>query len=334
MASNNTSDHDGESENKDDRVEERHSSLKPPRYSSPSVLPSLTNSPLMTWAARWVGWEQGYVDLRCGHRVPDSGQPNVPDMNADEVFRPDCIFCDSARQVPRDIDECERRMGELDAEIFRGGEAMDAMLVEWEKQAAFKKEREEYGQGLESECTRVLEGRLCDFITGIRQLMRLTARLTAHLAYKKAQSKLPENQRDRPQKNLLEEAVMDRRANENAQRMPTGTLDSGATEFVTPARLEKLDGENDTEFVLRQRKATGFNFHQRAGKTDVTPGGGNTEWQTPANPAPSRGGFTGNRGRGGGQNHNGQSHIFAPPDTRSDIEKAVAKRRAKRESGK
>ncbi|KAK3631990.1 hypothetical protein LTR56_016583 [Elasticomyces elasticus] len=104
---------------------------------------------------------------------------------------------------------------------------------------------------------------------------------------------------------------------------------------MAPARLERLDNENDMEWLLRQRKVEGFNFNQRAGRADVatlSAGASNAAWQTPANPAPFRGGFTGSRGRGG-QNHNGQNHNFAPPDTRSDIEKAVAKRRARREGG-
>ncbi|KAK3629627.1 hypothetical protein LTR56_017932 [Elasticomyces elasticus] len=185
-------------------------------------------------------------------------------------------------------------MGELESEILSGREFVDMMLAEYDKQAAFKKQREKYMQELDRE-----------------------SRLTAHLAYKRAQSKLPESQRDRPQRTLLEQASMDRGDSENGQRMPTGTLDAGLTDLVAPALLERLPGEDDCGYVLRKREAEGFNFNQRAERAAVAalPAGSSVAaWQTPANPAPSRGGFTRSRGRGRGQNHNGQRDLsFAPP---------------------
>ncbi|KAK5700858.1 hypothetical protein LTR97_005375 [Elasticomyces elasticus] len=282
MPGNKISDDNSESEREEDHAEGGCPLPSPPRYT------------------RYVEREQGYVDLRCGHGVPADGQPNVLDMNANEMFRPECIFCDSERQVPRDIKECDRRMGELESAISCGRSIVDSMVAEYDAQAAFKRQREEYGQGLESECTRVLK-----------------ARLAAHLAYKKAQSKLPESQRDEPQRNLLKEALMDRRANENAQCVPTGTSDAGVTDIVAPARLERLPGEDDCEYVLRKREAEGSEFNQRAERLAVaalTAGSSVAAWQTPANPAPSRGGFTEGRGRGRGQNHNSQRDLsFAPP---------------------
>ncbi|KAK5725147.1 hypothetical protein LTR17_013183 [Elasticomyces elasticus] len=135
-------------------------------------------------------------------------------------------------------------------------------------------------------------------------------------------------------KDMADQELRQRAAHEseNAQRVPTGTLDSGATDFVAPVPLERLPGEGDIQYVVRKRKAEGFNFNLGAGRQNdpaFTAGGGNHVWQTPANPTPSTQAFVASSG----QHHNGQNHNFAPPDTRSDIEKAVAKRRARREGG-
>ncbi|KAK5725145.1 hypothetical protein LTR17_013181 [Elasticomyces elasticus] len=167
MPRNKHGDHDSEGESED----EKYTLPNPPRYT------------------RYVERERGYVDLRCGHKVPARGLPNVPDMNADEMYRPDCIFCDSERQLPRDINECDRRMGELESEIFWGRTFVDMMITEYDRHAAFKKQRQKHQEWLESECTRVLK---------------------AVLAYKRAQKRLPESERDSPQRNILEEAFMDR----------------------------------------------------------------------------------------------------------------------------
>ncbi|KAK5677023.1 hypothetical protein LTS10_010211 [Elasticomyces elasticus] len=78
------------------------------------------------------------------------------------------------------------------------------------------------------------------------------------------------------------------RESEKAQRVPTGTLDSGATDFVAPVWLEKLPGESDIQYVLRKRKADGFDFNRRAGRADVATlsvGASNAAWQTHVNPA-------------------------------------------------